>query len=409
MITFKDVEELLHQHSADRIIPGLERISRLLIRLGNPQDTFKAVHIVGTNGKGSTGTYISSVLRASGYCTAFYSSPHLVDMGERLLIDGAPLSPDEWYTAAEEAIGAIHDGEDLPSYFEVMTAAAFVLMRRHRVEAGVIEAGLGGRLDATNTLHNVVCTVITSLSIDHTAYLGPTLEAIAAEKFAVIRPGTPAVFSGSPAKLVPMFREVCAARNAPCYAAADAQIKNVEVSRTGNRLDFSQNGLTVNGVRTCMLGRYQVDNAALALSAISVISAGGAGKGAFAGITEAGITEGMGGAKLGGRMEVIMGSPVVVLDGGHNAEGVRVMCDAVNELWGSERKCVVYGAMRDKEAGVCLSLLSGRLRPEKLAVVRVPDAGRSLRAEELAALSRKYEWRNEPLCYADPMCALRNS
>ena len=272
-ITFDTLENLLHTHSTNAIIPGLERISRLLERLGNPQDSFKAIHIVGTNGKGSTGAFISSVLRESGYRTAFYSSPHLESPGERLLVNGQALSPEDWVQPVNEAASVIHDGEDLPSYFELLTAGAFVLMRQQNIDVGVIEAGLGGKLDATNTMHNVICSVIASISIDHTEYLGPTLESIAGEKFAVVREGRPACFSGNPEKLIPMFKRVCSEKGAaPFVVSEGAEIRNVHVSPEGNMMDFAANGLELEGVRTRLIGKYQVSNAALALSAISLVS-----------------------------------------------------------------------------------------------------------------------------------------
>ena len=194
MRDFNELEEILYGHSDNRIIPGLERISRLLKRLGNPQNSFRSIHIVGTNGKGSTGAFISSVLKSSGYKTAFYSSPHLESPSERLLINGEALSADEWIDAANETVKAIKTGEDLPSYFELLTASAFLLAREKGINAGVIEAGLGGKLDATNTMDNTVCSVIASVSVDHTEYLGPTLEGIAGEKFAVVKRNVPAVF-----------------------------------------------------------------------------------------------------------------------------------------------------------------------------------------------------------------------
>ncbi|MBQ7220189.1 MAG: bifunctional folylpolyglutamate synthase/dihydrofolate synthase, partial [Synergistaceae bacterium] len=325
--TFDTLENLLHTHSANAIIPGLERISRLLERLGNPQDSFRSIHIVGTNGKGSTGAFISSVLKASGYHTAFYSSPHLESPGERLLIDGQALSPEDWVRAAQETAGVIHEGEDLPSYFELLTASAFLLMRQQNIDVGVVEAGLGGKLDATNTMHNVICSVIASISIDHTEYLGPTLESIAGEKFAVVRRNTPACFSGSPESLIPMFRNVCDERGAlPFVVSEEARVGNVRVSPEGNTLDFAANGFELQGVRTGLIGSYQVKNAALAMSALSLV------RDVLPKITEESVREGMRSASWPGRLEV-MGD--VVLDGGHNYDGVANLCRSVRELWPS--------------------------------------------------------------------------
>ena len=413
---FDSLENLLHSHSTDKIIPGLERIARLLQRLGNPQDSFKAIHIVGTNGKGSTGAFISSVLKASGYRTAFYSSPHLESPGERLLVSGQALSPSEWVHAVQEAASVIHEGEDLPSYFELLTAGAFCLMRNKKIDVAVVEAGLGGKLDATNTMHNVICSVIASISIDHTEYLGPTLESIAGEKFAVVRKNTPACFSGSPEKLIPMFRKVCAENGAlPFVVSEGAVIRNAHVSPEGNTFDFSANGLTLQGVHTGLIGAYQVKNAGLALSAISLI------RNVLPNITEDSVRKGMHNAVWPGRLELIAKNPAVILDGGHNFDGVANLCKSVNELWPSESGVsesganvgdksigVVYAAMRDKDYPGCLGLLSNELHP-KIYVTTVPGMSRAAKPDELLTAAKGLTWKNSPEGFALPEDALKRA
>ena len=400
---FDTLEQFLHTHSTNKIIPGLERIARLLERLDNPQDSFKAIHIVGTNGKGSTGAFISSVLRASGYRTAFYSSPHLESPGERLLIDGQALAPEEWLHAAREAAGVIREGEDLPSYFELLTASAFLLMRQLGVEAGVVEAGLGGKLDATNTMHNVICSVIASISIDHTEYLGPTLQDIAGEKFAVVRKNTPACFSGSPAELVPMFREVCCERGAlPFVVSEGATVRNARVSPEGNTLDFSGLGQELQGVRTRLIGEYQIKNAALAMSALLLV------RGELPGITAESIREGMSSAAWPGRLEVVSREPYIILDGGHNLDGVANLCRSVRELWPGKIAGVVYAAMRDKDYTGCLELLSRELAP-KLYITTIPSMARAAKPEELLTAARAFSWRNEPEGFALPEDAVKRA
>ena len=396
--TFDTLEDFIHAHSTNAIIPGLERIARLLERLGNPQDSFRSIHIVGTNGKGSTGAFISSVLRASGYRTAFYSSPHLESPGERLLVNGQALSPGEWVNAVKEAASVIRDGEDLPSYFELLTAGAFLLMKQHNVEVVVVEAGLGGKLDATNTMNNVMCSVIASVSIDHTEYLGPTLESIAGEKFAVVREGKPACFSGNPESLIPMFRRVCDEHGAvPFVVSEEAQVKNACVSPEGNRLDFAANGFELEGVRTRLIGSYQVKNAALALSALSLL------RKRLPGINGESVREGMASATWPGRLELV--APSVILDGGHNYDGVANLCRSVRELWPGKSLGVVYAAMRDKDYSGCLGLFSRELRP-KLYVTTVPGMARAAKPQELLSASRDLSWKNNPEGFSLPEDAL---
>lgn len=403
MRDFNELEEILYEHSDNRIIPGLERISRLLERLGNPQNSFRSIHIVGTNGKGSTGAFISSVFKSSGYKTAFYSSPHLENPNERLLVDGEALTADEWIEAADEAVKAVKAGEDLPSYFELLTASAFLLAREKGIEAGVIEAGLGGKLDATNTMNNTVCSVVASVSIDHTEYLGPTLEGIAGEKFAVVKRNVPAVFSGVDESLKGMFREVCRDKGAiPFIVSEESRVENVEVTAEGNRFDFYAPNLTLKGVHTGLIGGYQVSNARLALSAVSMI------RERFPKISETSIREGMLNAKWPGRLEVVSSKPLIVLDGGHNLDGVRNLCRSVKELWPERKFAVVYAAMRDKDYRGCMKLMSETLKP-KLYVTCVPGMARAATPEELLKGAEGLEWDGKAEGFVKPNEAVRKA
>ena len=396
MKDFNTLEEILYSHSDNRIIPGLERITRLLERLGNPQNSFRSIHIVGTNGKGSTGAFISSVLSASGYKTGFYSSPHLESPGERLMIDGKELPAEAWIEAANEAAKHIMPNEDMPSYFELLTASAFLLARNAGIEAGVIEAGLGGKLDATNTMNRTVCSVIASISMDHMEYLGPTLESIAGEKFAVVKENVPACFSGVDASLVPMFKEVCGKKGAlPFVVTENVRVENVDVSPEGNMFDFYSPNLELRGVRTGLIGGYQVSNAALALSAVSCI------RGEFPNISEASIRAGMLGARWAGRLEVVSRNPLIILDGGHNYDGVKKLCGSIRELWPERKFGVVYAAMRDKDYSGCLELMSNILRPS-LYVTQVPGMARSATPDELLKSAENFSWGNVPEGFTSP-------
>lgn len=393
---FDTLEKILYSHSQNRIIPGLERITSLLERLGNPQNSFKSVHIVGTNGKGSTGAFISSVLRHSGYKTGFYSSPHLESPGERLLVDGKALSPSEWIDAAERVCAVIGSEDEMPSYFELLTACAFVLMRDAGIEAGVIEAGLGGRLDATNTMNNTACTVIASISIDHTEYLGPTLSDIAREKFAVIRGGVPACFAGADESVVPMFKERCREVGVlPFVVSEYARAENVTVSPEGNMFDFHSPYLELEGVKTKLIGYYQVSNAMLALSAISLM------RKSFPKITEASIRTGMLCASWPGRLEIISREPDIVLDGGHNYDGVKKLCVSVRDLWPGKNIGIVYAAMKDKDFKGCLGLLSEYLGP-RIYLTTVPGMPRAMGSHELAEEAESFRWFNQPEGYDEP-------
>ena len=400
---FETLEKILYSHSTNKIIPGLERIKKLLSRLGNPQNSFYSIHIVGTNGKGSTGAFISSVFRASEYKTGFYSSPHLESPGERLLIDGKELTADEWINAAEEVVKKISPDEDLPSYFELVTACAFYLARENNIEVGVIEAGLGGKFDATNVMDKTICSVIASISIDHTEYLGNTLESIASEKFAVVKKNVPACFSGVDESLITMFKNFCAEKNSiPFIVSEDVKLSNIKISPEGNVFDFHSQKLNLKDVRTELIGKYQINNAALSLLSLSCV------KDLFPKMTEEKIYEGMNNATWPGRLEIISKEPLIIFDGGHNYDGVKKLCESVKILWPDKKIGVVYAAMRDKNFTGCLELINQNLSPS-IYVTTVPNMQRALTPEELINSTKKFTWKNIPEGFTDPFEAVKRA
>ncbi|MDR3231245.1 MAG: bifunctional folylpolyglutamate synthase/dihydrofolate synthase [Synergistaceae bacterium] len=414
-ISFDDVEKLVARYASPGIRPGLERAERLLSLLGDPQRAYPSVHVVGTNGKGSTCAMLDSVFRAAGYRTALYTSPHLESPGERLLIDGKPLTPARWMAAVEKTVAALESDpalrSDPPSYFELVTAAAFLLAKEERVEFAVVEAGLGGRLDATNLLGDVACSVVCSISMDHTEYLGDALEKIAGEKFAVARPAKPACYLGDAPGLIPLFEEFCARVNAvPFVVGRDAVVGAATVTETGCVFDFSMfsaGGLNLSGVRTGLTGRYQVSNAALALLTLSRLTE------RFGRLTEPAIRAGLLSARWPGRLEIVSRAPTVVLDGGHNLDGVTKLVESLAELWGDRRIGLVYGVMKDKDYPACLEILNG-LRGSNgeapsFCATQVPGMERSLAADVLAERARQMKWTGAVEGYENPLDAIERA
>ncbi len=410
MKTFDDFEKILYAHSNNKIIPGLERIKKLLARLDNPQNSFKSIHIVGTNGKGSTGAFISSIFKESGYKTGFYLSPHLVSPGERFMINGEILSPDSWINAAEEVIKIIKPDEELPSYFELVTACAFYLARENKIDVGIIEAGLGGKFDATNVMDETVCSVIASISMDHMEYLGPLLENIADEKFAVVKKNVHACFAGVDKSLIPMFKNYCAENGALAHVLTeDVKLENIKISPDGNEFDFYAPNLELKNIKTNLIGSYQINNAALSLLAVSEI------KNLFPKINENSILEGLKKAAWPGRLEIVSRNPLIILDGGHNFDGVKKLCTSIKTLWPEAVEAgkfgVVYAAMRDKNYLGCLGLISKELKP-KFYATTVPEMPRALTPEELltaASDEEEFEWRNDPESFENPLDAVKKA
>ncbi|MCL2767303.1 MAG: bifunctional folylpolyglutamate synthase/dihydrofolate synthase [Synergistaceae bacterium] len=395
--SFSGFERLITKLSSPGIRPGLERVERLLKLIGDPQNKFPAIHVVGTNGKGSTAAFLNSILNKSGYKTALYTSPHLISPEERLLICGHPLSENEWLECAAKVAETIKNdsilSNDPPSYFEILTAIAFMLIEKNEVDIAVIEAGLGGRLDATNTLGDVIVSVITSISMDHMEYLGDTLEKIASEKFAVVRDYRKSVYLGDNESLYKNFKGNILMR--------DAFIKVINVSVEGNCYDFSWDKYRFSAIKTSLIGEYQIYNSALAIFAVIIASS------RFPGINESSIREGLISACWMGRMELIAydsGNKFVLMDGGHNEDGIAKLVKSVNEIFKSSSKiAVVYAAMRDKDLFGCLSHINEL--NASIYCTEVPGNERSASIQDLDGIAGKFDWRQISY-FKDPMDAI---
>jgi len=346
----------------------LERMQVLLAALGNPERDGRFVHVAGTNGKGSTSAMIANALREAGVTAGLYTSPHLAQPTERIQINRTPITDTEFAKAfeivhekAEELIRAeILDAH--PSYFETVTAMAFLVFRE-RAEATVLEVGLGGRLDATNVVMPELC-VITPVSYDHEALLGNTLESIAREKAGILKPGVPVVM----AKQQEQAEEVILLRakelGCALTRAGEVPVANVSAGRSGS-------AFTLDGERyVCGLaGRHQIENAVTAIVACQQLS-----------LPARAIQTGLETVRWPGRLEFVSHEPDFVLEGAHNPAGAAALAGYIEEFCSSGPVWIVYGAMRDK----AIEEVAGRLFPlaERL-ILTAPDFSRALRPEAI--------------------------
>ena len=382
--SFSVFERLITEISSPGIRPGLARVERLLKIMGDPQDQFPAIHVVGTNGKGSTASFLNSILVKSGYKTALYTSPHLMSPEERLLINGNPLCENEWLDCATQVVEIIRNdsflSDDPPSYFEVLTAVAFKLIERNGVDVAVVEAGLGGRLDATNMLGDVIVSVITSISMDHTEYLGDTIEKIAFEKFSVVRDPKTAVYLGDNESLYKHFQGNILMK--------DARFKVNSMSIKGNCYDLAWKEYQFNELKTSLIGEFQIYNSALAVVAAIIATA------RLPKINESSIREGLNSAVWIGRMELIpydSGNKHILMDGGHNEDGVLKFVESVGKIFGFDsKKAVIYAAMKDKDILNCLSWINKLNSP--IYLTEVPENKRSATIKDLEAFAGKFDW-----------------
>ena len=315
---------------------GLKAITELLLCLGNPQNSYKTILVAGTNGKGSTATMIASVLLSAGYKVGLYTSPHLVDIRERIVINGKKIAKEDF----NQIIADIKEKAKNPlTYFELLTVAAFVYFQRQKVDIAVLEVGLGGRLDASNVCRPLV-SVITNISFDHMAYLGNTLELITREKAGVIKQKGICITAAKQKKVLEVLNSVCLSRKAKLYRLGS----DIKIIKQKNSF-FTYRGLyrKISELNIALPGKHQWANAALAVAATEII-----GKKGFK-IDDAAIRAGLKNTKLAARIEVLQSNPLFVLDGAHNPAGIGVLCGALKKDFSYRRLILIFSSLTDKD------------------------------------------------------------
>lgn len=357
--------------------PSLDRMRELVEFLGSPQLGFPIVHVTGTNGKSSTARMISALLAARGLSVGLYTSPHLERVNERLAWNGDPV-PDDAFARVLDGVRSVESlVSERPSYFEVVTAAAFAWFAEVAVDVAVVEVGLGGTWDATNVGDGTVA-VVTNVGIDHVEYLGPTREQIAREKAGIVKPGCVLVLGETDPDLVSVF--VDERQPAGVHRrGVDFGVRRNVVAHMGRALDVYAPGGEMRGVYLPLHGAYQGDNAALALAA---------GEAFFGGQPfDAGVVaEAFGRLKVPGRMEVVSRQPLVLLDGAHNGAGARALVSSLDEEFPATDRTLVVGLLREKDPHEMLAALRAD-RAARLFVCR-PPGPRAMDPQALAAAAR---------------------
>jgi dihydrofolate synthase/folylpolyglutamate synthase len=355
----------------------LDRVRRILGLMGDPQTAYPVIHLTGTNGKGSTARIATSLLRARGLSVGTYTSPHLERMNERMAWNGEPVSDED----LADVLSAVADLEPLldspPTYFEILTAAAFRWFADVAVDVAVIEVGLGGRWDATNVADGQVVAV-TNVALDHSDTIGPTLADIAFEKAGIVKPGSALVLGETDPALAGIFLD----------AGAD------EIVERGRDFGWSANALALGGraldlytprsgypgVFLAAHGAYQGDNAAVALAAVESFFG--------APLPLERVVEGMAAVRIPGRLEVVSRKPLCVLDGAHNPAGAQAASDAVDEAFGLvEGRVLVVGLNHGRDPTEMLEALN--VGASRLVVACPPPSPRAIPAAEVAAAAER--------------------
>jgi len=362
VLRFADYERM----PRSALVFDLRRIEALLLRLNNPQEAAKSIHIAGTKGKGSTVAMIASILTQAGYRTGLYTSPHLLDFTERIQIDGRPIAREDFAGLVAklkpevEAMNALSAFGELTT-FEILTALAFTYFREREVDYQVLETGLGGRLDATNVVKPEVCA-ITSISFDHTDVLGDTLSQIAREKAGIIKPGSTVVCAPQSPEAMEVIVSICQERG--------VRVVRIGSDVTWRRKTFSSEGQTfqLKGLlgeyefNLPLLGEHQLENAATAVAASEILVERGAK------ISPESMAKGLAQVRWPGRLQILQRKPWVIVDGAHNADSARRLVKALKGYFKYDRAFLIFGASSDKDIAGMVSELA--LFPDSVIVTR---------------------------------------
>ncbi len=361
---------------------GLESIGILLSKLDNPHKGGRFIHIAGTNGKGSVCAFLQNILTCAGLKTGKFISPNMIEVYERISVDGKNISPrdmDRLLTlVGEKAEEMEHEIGVMPTQFEIWTAAAFLYFKEQNCDIVVLETGLGGRLDATNIIDNPLCSVITRVDMDHTEYLGDTLPKITYEKAGIIKENCPVItLSDQGAQNV--IENRAKETRSDIYLADKP--KNITYENGKEYFDYKElKGLEIN-----LLGLHQVENATLALETGHLLK-----------IDEKYIREGLKKARNIGRFEKISENPMIFFDGAHNACGMRTLVDCVKRYLPKKNISIVFGAMRDKEIDEIITLIKQEINVKNVYTVEVKDNPRAETAQNLCERFVSYGFNAEP-------------
>ena len=375
-MTYDKAIEYIHSVSWTFCKPGLERITELCNKLGNPQKSLKFIHVAGTNGKGSFCSMLSSVLASAGYKTGVFTSPYIKVFNERIAINGKMISNYDLAKITEKIKPIADSMKDKPTEFELITAIGFEYFRQKKCDYVVLECGLGGRLDSTNIIENSILSVITGIALDHTSILGDTISKIASEKAGIIKENTPVLWCGNDLEAREVIQNEAKGKNAPFYEADRSTLKVKNQTLKGTFFDFD--GL--NDLKISLLGTYQIENATNVLNAIQILKSQGIE------ISNKAIYDGLASAKWHARYEVILDTPLMIFDGGHNPQGV---CEAVKSTklyLNDQRLHIITGVMADKDYEFIASQIS---QIAKCVYTVTPNNPRALSAIDYAEVFKE--------------------
>lgn len=381
-MNYKETMDYVEEINQYGSVLGLENMKNLLDYLGNPQEKLKFIHIAGTNGKGSVLSFISTILKCAGYKVGRYISPTIFEYRERIQINGKAISKLElasFMTRIREAVQEMQEaGLPHPTAFEIETALGFLYFKEKNCDVVVLETGLGGRLDATNVIQTTILAVLTTISMDHMAFLGDTLAKIAGEKAGIIKNGCYVVSAQQNSEAMEVIRSVCREQKAHLYTVSEEQLKKEKHTLLKQTFTYKER----KDIEISLLGFYQMKNAILALEAIEVLKQIG-----FQ-ISEKVLRKGMLETEWPGRFTVIGKKPLFIVDGAHNEDAAKQLAKTIQFHFTNKRIIYIMGILKDKEYDKIIQ--ETYVYAEHIITVTTPCNDRALPAYELAKAIQPY-------------------
>lgn len=376
IMNYREAREYLQDASRYGSVLGLENMKEMLERLGNPQNDLKFIHIAGTNGKGSVLAYLSTVLKEAGYRVGRYISPTLFSYRERIQVNERLIEREalaRLTTDIAEVIDKMcREGKPHPTVFEIETVLGFLYFREQQCDMVVLEAGLGGLLDATNVVRTSVMEVLTSISMDHLGILGNSLEEIAQNKAGIIKPGTLVITCEQKPEAKAVIEQVCKEKGCRLRIAQMPQKGQIEYGYERQRFSYGE----CQDIEISLAGAYQIENAALAVEAVLGLRSLGYE------ISEKALRDGMKKARWKGRFTVLRKDPVFVIDGAHNRDAAKMLEESIDLYFSDKRLHYIMGVFKDKEYEEIIRLTAPRA--EDIIAIETPENERALPAKDLA-------------------------
>lgn len=386
-------EALEYIHSTNRFgsVLGLDNITRLLELIGNPQNELKFIHVAGTNGKGSTSSYITNILKEANYKVGFFTSPYIEVFNERMRINDDYIKDEDiaeiTFVVKEQVDKMLEEGYNHPTEFEIVTAIAMEYYKRKKVDFVVLEVGMGGRYDSTNAISKTLVSVITPIGLDHVEILGDTIEKIAYEKAGIIKENSLVVYTEQEKEAEKVIEEVAIEKNSKYKKTSLSDINIKKINGLGSIFDLKTEDGILENLEIKMIGKHQIQNAALAIETIIQIK-----NKENLNISKENIYKGLIETRWMGRLELLSENPMFVIDGAHNKQGIDALKKSIDELFDYKRLIMGIGILADKDVDEMI----GEIAPlaDKI-IVTEPGLPRAMTAEELGSKIKNINYNVE--------------